>query len=183
MSRKKRLTYGRLLTVMGAAIALALIAAFVQTLLLADQLGFDEITFAMLQAATYDKAKLTRADFDKHNGDTGKIQGTVIYVKTSEGHYAKLAVKFGHRFWSPKLQFVISQGVVYDGRGEVLRRLDNVYTLLNLRYDLDAGLTDGEGASEAGVDLAFEERGPANQTLKALNGAALALPKAEELRR
>jgi hypothetical protein len=179
------LTYGRLLIVMGAAIALALIVAFVQTLLLTDQFSFDEITFSMLQSAPYDKTELTRKELDQRNGDTGKIQGTVIYVKTSEGHYAKLAVEFGYRFWSPKLQFVIYQGVVHDDRGNILRRdeLNNVYIPLNVRYDLDAGLTDADGASDAGVDLAFEERGPAEQTLRALNGAHFYLPRAEELRR
>ncbi len=183
--RKRGLTYGRLLIVMGAAIALALIVALVQLFLLANQLNFDEITLSMVRAATYDKTELTRNELDQRNGDTGKIQGTVIYVKTSEGHYAKLAVEFGYRFWSPKLQFVIYQGVVHDDRGNVLRRdeLNNVYIPLNVRYDLDAGLTDADGASEAGVDLAFEERGPAEQTLQALNGAAFYLPKAEELRR
>jgi hypothetical protein len=185
--RKRGLTYGRLLIVMGAAIALALIVAFVQTLFLSNQLGFDEITFAMLRAATYDKAELTRRELDTRNGDTGKIQGTVIYIKTSEGHYAKLAVEFGYRFWSPKLQFVVYQGVVYDDRGNVLRKrkdeLYNLYIPLNLRYDLDATLTNEEGASEAGVDLGFEERGPAEQILKALNGAAFYLPQASELRR
>jgi len=182
-SRKRGLTYGRLLIVMGAAIALALLVAFVQTLLLTDQFSFDEITFSMLRAAPYDKTELTRKELDQRNGDTGKIQGTVIYVKTSEGYYAKLAVEFSYRFWSPKLQFVIYQGAVYDDRGNVLRALNNVYIPLNLRYDLDAGLTDAEGASDAGADLAFEERGPAEQMFKALNGAAFYLPRAEELRR
>ncbi len=184
-SRKRGLTYGRWLIVMGAAIALALIVAFVQTLLLTDQFSFDEITFSLLRAARYDKTELTRKELDQRNGDTGKIQGTVIYVKTSEGYYAKLAVEFGYRFWSPKLQFVIYQGAVYDDRGNVLRKdeLSNTYVPLNLRYDIDAGRTDAEGASEAGVDLAFEERGPAEQVLKALNGVAFYLPQASELRR
>lgn len=181
--RKRGLTYGRLLVVLGAAIALALIVALVQSLLLAYQKSFDEITFAMLQRADYDKSELTRAELDRHNSDTGKIQGTVIYVKTSEGNYAKLAVEFGYRFWSPKLQFVIYQGVVYDERGNKLRELFNVYIPLNVKYDVDAGLMDTEGASALGVDLVFAERGPAEQTLKAHNGALFYLPKAEELRR
>lgn len=181
--RKRGLTYGRLLIVMGAAIALALIVALVQSFLLANQLSFDEITLSMVRAATYDKTGLARKELDQRNGDTGKIQGTVIYVKTSERHYAKLAVEFGYRFWSPKLQFVIYQGIVYDDHGNVLRKLNNVYIPLNVRYDLDAGLTDADGASEAGVDLVFEERGPAEQTLKALNEATVYLPTAEELHR
>ncbi|MCS7198126.1 MAG: hypothetical protein NZ930_05565 [Candidatus Bipolaricaulota bacterium] len=183
MERRRGLTYGRLLVVMGAAIALALVIAFVQSLLLADQLSFDEIAFSMLQGAPYDKTELTRAELDHHNGDTGKIQGTVIYVKTSEGNYAKLAVEFGYRFWSPQLQFVVYQGRVYDRRGKELRTLYNVYVPLSASYDVDAGLMDTEGASERGLDLAFEERGPAEQTLRARNGAAFYLPKAEELRR
>ncbi len=181
--RRKGLTYGRLLIVLEAAIALALVIALVQSLLLAHQLGFDEITFSRLQQASYESIELTRTELDAHNGDTGKIQGTVIYVKTSEGNYAKLAVEFGYRFWSPKLQFVIYQGAVYDGRGNGLRTLFNVYIPLNVKYDVDAGLMETEGASEFGVDLAFDERGPAEQTLKALNGAVFYLPKAEELRR
>ena len=181
--RRKGLTYGRLMVVLGAAIALALVIALVRSLLLADQLSFDEITFAMLQRAGYEKTELTRANLDAHNSDTGKIQGTVIYVKTSEGNYAKVAVEFGYRFWSPKLQFVIYQGTVYDKRGNELRKLFNVYVPLSAKYDIDAGLMDTEGASERGVDLTFDERGPAEQTLRALNGAALYLPQAEELRR
>ncbi len=181
--RRKGLTYGRLLVVLGTAIALALVIALVQSLLLADQVSFDEITFAMLQRAAYDKLELTRTELDQHNRDTGKIQGTVIYVRTSEGNYAKVAVAFGYRFWSPKLQFVIYQGTVYDRRGNELRKLFNVYIPLNVQYDLDAALMDTEGASEFGVDLAFEERGPADQTLRARNGAAFYLPTAEELRR
>ncbi len=181
--RKRGLTYGRLLTVLGAAIALAVVIALVQSLVLSHQLDFGEITFSKIKSAVYDKTELTRQELDARNGDTGKIQGTVIYVKTSEGNYAKLAVEFGYRFWSPKLQFVIYQGVVYDDRGNELRKFFNVYIPLNVRYDTDAGLMDTEGASERGVDLAFEERGPAEQTLKALNGAAFYLPKAEELRR
>ncbi|GBC76092.1 hypothetical protein HRbin07_00288 [bacterium HR07] len=181
--RRRGLTYGRLMVVLGAAIALALIIALVQSLLLANQLSFGEISFAALQRASYQKTELTRQELDARNGDTGKIQGTVIYVKTSEGNYAKLAVEFGYRFWSPKLQFVIYQGAVYDGRGNELRTLFNVYIPLNVKYDVDAGLMDTEGASERGVDVGFEERGPAEQTLKALNGALFYLPKAEELRR
>jgi hypothetical protein len=181
--RKRGLTYGRLMIVLGAAIALALVIALVQSLLLAHQLGFGEITFSMLQRASYDTTELTRAELDSHNGDTGKIQGTLIYIKTSEGNYAKLAVEFGYRFWSPKLQFVIYQGAVYDDRGNKLRELFNVYIPLNVKYDVDAGLMDTEGASERGVDLAFDERGPADQTLRALNGARFYLPKPEELRR
>lgn len=180
---RKGLTYGRLMVVLGAAIALALVIAWVQSLLLADHISFDEIGFSVLQRAAYDTTELTRKEFDTHNSDTGRIQGTVIYVKTSEGNYAKLAVEFGYRFWSPKLQFVIYQGAVYDGRGNELRKLFNVYIPLNVRYDVDAGLMETEGASERGVDLGFEERGPAEQTLRALNGAAFYLPKAEELRR
>jgi hypothetical protein len=129
--RKRGLTYGRLMIVLGAAIALALVIALVQSLLLAHQLGFGEITFSMLQRASYDTTELSRADLDSHNGDTGKIQGTLIYIKTSEGNYAKLAVEFGYRFWSPKLQFVIYQGVVYDDRGNKLRELFNVYIPLH----------------------------------------------------
>ncbi|MCX8104118.1 MAG: hypothetical protein N3E42_06830 [Candidatus Bipolaricaulota bacterium] len=181
--RRKGLTYGRLMVVLGAAIALALVIALVQSLLLADHLGFTEITFSMLQRSAYEKTELTRQELDQHNGDTGKIQGTVIYVKTSEGNYAKLAIEFGYRFWSPKLQFVIYQGTVYDQRGRELRTLFNVYIPLTVRYDVDAGLMDTEGASEHGVDLAFEERGPAEQILRARNGAVFYLPKAEELRR
>lgn len=181
--RRKGLTYGRLMVVLGAAIALALVIALVQSLLLADHVSFDEIAFSTLQQAPYEKTELTRKELDTHNGDTGKIQGAVIYVKTSEGNYAKLAVEFGYRFWSPKLQFVIYQGAVYDKRSNELRKLFNVYIPLNVKYDVDAGLMDTEGASERGVDLAFEERGPAEQTLRALNGAAFYLPKAEELRR
>ncbi len=183
MERRRGLTYGRLMVVLGAAIALALVIALVQSLLLADHLSFQEIEFSALQQATYDKTELTSTELNQHNSDTGKIQGTVIYVRTSEGNYAKVAVEFGYRFWSPKLQFVIYQGVVYDGRGRQLRTLFNVYIPLNVKYDLDAGLMETEGASEFGVDLGFEERGPAEQTLKALNGAAFYLPKAEELRR
>lgn len=181
--RRKGLTYGRLLIVLGAAIALALVIALVQRLLLAHQVSFDEITFATLRQAAYETTELTRAELDARNSDSGKIQGTVIYVKTSEGNYAKLAVEFGYRFWSPKLQFVIYQGTVYDERGNELRTLFNVYIPLNVKYDVDAGLMDTEGASEFGVDLAFEERGPADQTLRARNGAAFYLPTAEELRR
>jgi hypothetical protein len=129
--RKRGLTYGRLMIVLGAAIALALVIALVQSLLLAHQLGFGEITFSMLQQASYERTELARAELDSHNGDTGKIQGTLIYIKTSEGNYAKLAVEFGYRFWSPKLQFVIYQGVVYDDRGNKLRELFNVYIPLN----------------------------------------------------
>lgn len=181
--RRTGLTYGRLLVVLGAAIALALVIALVQSLLLADHVSFSEIAATALQRAAYEKTELTRAELDQRNGDTGKISGTVIYVKTSEGNYAKLAVEFGYRFWSPKLQFVIYQGAVYDARGRALRQLFNVYIPLNVKYDVDAGLMDTEGASERGVDLAFDERGPAEQTLRALNGAAFYLPKAEELRR
>lgn len=181
--RRKGLTYGRLMVVLGAAIVLALVIALTQSLLLADHLDFTEITFSMLQRSAYEKTELTRQELDQHNGDTGKIQGTVIYVRTSEGNYAKLAIEFGYRFWSPKLQFVIYQGVVYDRRGNELRKLFNVYIPLSVKYDVDAGLMDTEGASERGVDLAFDERGPAEQTLRARNGAAFYLPKAEELRR
>lgn len=181
--RRKGLTYGRLMVVLGAAIALALAIALVQSLLLAKQVNFDEITFVMLQRASYEKPELSRTELDQRNSDTGKIQGTVIYVKTSEGNYAKVAVEFGYRFWSPKLQFVIYQGTVYDRRGNELRKLFNVYIPLNVQYDVDAGLMDTEGASEFGVDLAFEERGPADQMLRARNGAAFYLPTSEELRR
>lgn len=181
-SPKRGLTYGRLMIVLGAAIVLALGVALVQSLLLANQLSFNEITLSLLTSARYDSTELTRQQLDARNGDSGKIQGTVIYVKTSESNYAKLAVEFGYRFWSPKLQFAIYQGTVYDNRGNVLRQLSNVYVPLNLQYDIDAGLTSAEGASEGGVDLAFEERGPAEQILRALNGAQFYLPKAEELR-
>jgi hypothetical protein len=54
--RKRGLTYGRLMIVLGAAIALALVIALVQSLLLAHQLGFGEITFSMLQQASYDSS-------------------------------------------------------------------------------------------------------------------------------
>jgi hypothetical protein len=182
--RKRGLTYGRLLTVMGAAIALAITLALVQSVLIADHLGFDEIGYEMLAAASYDRSELTRAELEQHRGASGKIQGTVIYVKTSEGNWAKLAVEFSHRFWSPKLQFVIYQGQVFDSQG---RRIGdpiyNQYIQLPQRFDIDAALTLERGASPAGVDLAFVERAVADQSLMAVNGAAFALPRAQELRR
>lgn len=182
--RKRGLTYGRLLTVMGAAIALAVILASVRAVLIADHLSFDDITFEMLTAAPYDRTELTRAELEQHRGASGKIQGTVLYVKTNESNYAKLAVAFGYQFWNPTLQFVIYQGQVFDPQG---RRIGdpiyNKYMLLVQRFDLDAGRTVERGASPAGVDLAFVERTVADQSVIAVNRAAFALPKADELRR
>ncbi len=187
--QKKGLTYGRLVTVMAAAIALAVIVALVQSALIADHLDFDKISYEMLALAQYNRSALTRAELEQQRGASGKIQGTVIYVKTNEGNWAKLAVEFGYRFWSPKLQFVIYQLEVFDKGGRPLRlrsnsdRVYNAYVQLHQRYDLDAGRTLEEGASEAGVDLAFVERAVADQSVLAVNGASLALPKAAELRR
>lgn len=181
--KKKGLTYGRLMTVMAAAIALAVLAALVQSALIADHLGFNELSYELLALAQYNRSALTRAELEKHRGASGKIQGTVIYVRTSEGNWAKLAVEFSHRFWSPKLQFAIYQGEVFDQQGRPLRKpFYNIYIQLYQRYDLDAGRTLEEGASEAGVDLAFVERAVADQSVLAVNGAAFALPKAEDLR-
>ncbi|MCS6937343.1 MAG: hypothetical protein NZ610_07750 [Candidatus Bipolaricaulota bacterium] len=182
--RKRGLTYGRLLTVMGAAIALAVILAAVRAVIIADHLSFAEIDFERLVAASYDRTELTRAELEKYRGASGKIQGTVIYVKTSEGHYAKLAVEFGYQFWNPTLQFVIYQGGVFDRQGRRIGEpIYNKYMLLVQRFDIDAGRTVERGASPEGVDLAFVERTVADQSLIAVNGAAFALPKPEELRR
>lgn len=189
--KKKGLTYGRLLIVLGAAIALAGIAAGVQSLLIANHFSFAEISYELLGQASYDRTEITSAELVQHRGGSGKIQGTVLYVKTNEGNYAKLAVEFSHRFWSPKLQFAIYQLEVFDKWGRPLRlrsnsdKVYNAYIQLHQRYDLDAGLTLEEGASEAGVDvdLAFVERSVADQSVLAVNGAALALPKLEELKK
>lgn len=179
---KKGLTFGRLLIVMGAAIALALLAAFISSLRTADQLGFKEIDFARLKTANYNKSELTRAELKELDKASGRILGALIFVKTNEQRFAKLAVDFSIRFFETQLKFVIYQGVVYNPNGEIHRRIFNEYISLNLGYDLDEGRAV-EATSAPFVDLAFEAKGLGDQTVVAINGTAFAIPSVDALKR
>ncbi len=169
--------------VMGAAIALALLAAFISSLRTADQLRFNDIDFELIKSADYTKSQLSRAELKEIDKVSGKIFGAVIFVKTNENRLAKLAVDFSIRFYETQLKFVIYQGVVYNANGEIHRKIFNEYISLNLGYDLDEGKAVEDAASAPLVDLAFEAKGIGDQTVVARNGAALAVLSADALRR
>jgi len=167
--------------VMGAAIALALLAAFISSLRTADQLGFNEIDFERVKIADYTKSELSRRELKELDKVSGKILGAVIFVKTNEGRFAKLAVDFSIKFYETQLKFVIFQGIVYNAKGEIYRKIFNESVSLNMGYDLDEGRAE-EAAAES-VDLAFAAKGLGDQTVVARNGATFAIPSADALKR
>lgn len=180
---KKGLTYGRLILITIGLILLIVGYALWRQSRLGPQLGFDEIPFSLVQSAKYVETQVDSDALRRLKGITPKINGTVLFVRTNAGNYAKLAVELTRCLIDPQnLKFLIHRGVVYSPEGQVVQRLDSACVDLSARFDLDSGQVEGQGAPEGAADLFFVERGPALQLVRAMPRAFLALPSAQALR-
>ncbi len=181
--QKKRLTYGRLVLIMLGLIALAIGLAYWRQSTLGPQPTFEGIPFYRLEQAEYNRTQLRSDELDQLERYTSQIQGAVLFVRTDEGNYAKLAANFNFCLIDPQnRKFWIYRGTVYDPDGAVIRRLDNACVALSERYDLDSGQAESQGAPEGSGDLFFRQEGAAVFYVRALSGAFLAAPDRKQLR-
>jgi len=180
--QKKGLPYGRLVLVMLAFIALAVGLAYWRQSTLGPQPTFEQIPFYRLEQAEYAKTQLRSDELDQPERASSQIQGAVLFVRTDEGNYAKLAANFNFCLIDPQnRKFWIYKGTVYDPDGAVIRRLDNACVDLSDRFDLDSGQAVSQGAPEEAADLFFKQEGAAIFYVRALSGAFLAAPTRPQL--
>lgn len=181
--KKKGLTYGRAMLIMLALIFLAVGAAAVrQRFLGSEALGFKDVGFAVVKAADYVETQVDSPTLQRFKTATPKSLGTLLFVRTGEGNYAKLIVDFSFDLLDPQnIKFKIHQGQVLSPQGEVILDLSARALDLSLRFDLDSGQYEGQGAPIGSADLYFIQRGPGLQIVRALPPAFLALPKTSDL--
>lgn len=182
-TRRKGLKYGQVMLIMLALILLLVGVAYWRQSSLGPTPGFDDAPFSLMQKVLYDQTQADSVTLAQQRAVTPKSQGSLIFVKTNSGNYAKLSAEFSYCLIDPQnIKFWIHQGVLYSPEGETIRRLDNVCVDLTDRFDLDTGLAESQGAQEGSADLYFENRGPALQVTYTFSGAGLALPSVAQLR-
>ena len=182
-TRRRGLKYGQVMLIMLALILLLVGLAYWRQSSLGPAPGFDDVPFSLMQNAIYDQTQADSVTLAQQKAVTPKSQGSLIFVKTNAGNYAKLSAEFNFCLIDPQnIKFWIHQGALYSPEGEPIRRLDNFCVDLTDRFDLDTGLAESQGAREGSADLYFENRGPALQVAYVLSGAGLALPSVGQLR-
>lgn len=166
-----------------ALIVLAIGAAFVRQFFSGPSVGFSDVPFVLLQHAQYDQRQLDSATLNRFKSVTAQSTGTLLWVKTNAGNFAKLSVSFQKCLIDPQnIKFWIHQGTVYDADGRILRRLDNFCVDLTQKFDLDSGQSQSQGAPAGSADIAFVYQGVGLQLIQAINGAAFKLPLSEDLK-
>ncbi|MFQ5796847.1 MAG: hypothetical protein ACE5JP_17595 [Candidatus Bipolaricaulia bacterium] len=178
---RKGLTFGRMITIIVSLTLIAVVVGYIQQLA-SDKPRFDEVGFGALQDASYEVTEIDRPQLEEFGKAAQRVQGTLVFVKTSEGRFAKLDVAFSHRFFSNEVEFVIYKGVIYNPDGSIERELPTDFVSPSFTYDLDRGRSSQEGATEEEVDLAFLYRGVADQRMLARNGASFSVPTTEALK-
>jgi len=180
--QRRELTYGRLMLILLALIVFAVGAAFVRQLFTGPTIGFDDVPFVLVQQAKYDRQQLDSPTLDRFKSVTAQSTGTLLWIKTNAGNFAKLSVSFQKCLIDPQnIKFWIHQGSVYDVQGRIVQRLDNFCVDLTQKFDLDSGQSQSQGAEEGSADVAFIYQGVGLQIAQAINGAASKLPLSEDL--
>ena len=180
--QRRGLTYGKLMLLMLALIVLAIGAAFVRQWFTGPSIGFDDVPFVLVQQAKYNRQQLDSPTLDRFKNVTAKSTGTLLWVKTNAGNFAKLSVSFQKCLIDPQnIKFWIYQGSVYDTQGRIVQRLDNFCVDLTQEFDLDSGQSYSPGAKEGSADIAFIYQGVGLQIVRAVNGAVFKLPLSEDL--
>jgi hypothetical protein len=180
-TKKKGLTYGRLMLLMLALILLAVGAAWFRQLSLGPSVGFDDVSLDAMLNADYSVSEVNSTLINQRKNITPKDNGALIFIRTSAGNFAKLSVAIEPCLLNSPNQFRIYQGVVFTPAGEVVNNYNLKCVDLKQKFDLDSGLTDSEGATESMIDLEFVSQGPGFSVIKSLPNTSIALPSKEEI--
>lgn len=180
--QKKGLTYGRLVLIMLALVVLIVGYAYWRQLSRGPVIDFDHVSFSSVQEAAYFETQVDSTTLTRLKSVTPNTLGTLIFVRTNQGNFAKLAVEFAFGLIDPQnIKFKIHQGVVYSAEGQIVQQLSGQEVDLSLRFDLDSGAYEGQGAPEGSADLYFVYRGPGLQLVRALPKSFIALPSTADL--
>jgi hypothetical protein len=120
-TKKKGLTYGRLMLLMLALILFAIAAAALRQWSLGPTVGFDDVPFDAILNADYAVTEVNSSLIEQRRNITQKDTGSLMFVKTNAGNYAKLSVIFQPCLIdSANNKFQILQGAIYASDGELL---------------------------------------------------------------
>lgn len=178
------LTYGKMVLIMLALVVLFVGAAFIRQFFVGPAIGFNDVAFAYVRDADYsqNESQLDTPTLNLSRAVTANSIGTMLFIKTNEGNFAKLNAEFNKCLIDPQnLKFWIHQGVVYNPNGQVINRLDNACIDLGQKFDLDTGQSEADGAAEGSADLTFVYRNVGLQILQAANNATMRIPSATDL--
>jgi len=185
MNKKQQgLTYGKLVLIMLALVVLFVGAAFVRQFFVGPGVGFNDVPFSNVRDADFTKfeKQVDSPTLNRFRTVTTDSIGTLMFVKTNEGNFAKLNAEFNKCLIDPaNLKFWIHQGTVYNPDGQVVQRLDNACVDLGQKFDLDTGLTETNGAEEGDADLTFVYRNVGLQILQTTDNVFMLLPTADQL--